>query len=141
LGFFEIMASEEKSHFLEAVWQSVCDNCEGDPPFTMDDVNVEPLRLENFPAILITMPPPTRRAEAYFVAIVLKIEIEAEVPPDKPEFDYFTLEKGVGLDGSEYTLLCCWIEDAHLNFGEGPAANQNDFLQAVLERIEATGSR
>ncbi|MDP6636423.1 MAG: hypothetical protein QGG42_16100 [Phycisphaerae bacterium] len=134
LGFFGAMASEDRDRFSREIWDSVCKHCDetGSPAFTISDVKISTLRVADYPAILIRMPPPANTAEAHLIAIVLKLKRETTTPPDNVEFAYFTLEKGVDTDGTERTVLCSWsMDDVHSNYGYGPPVDEREFLAAV----------
>jgi hypothetical protein len=134
LAFFGVMASEEQQNLLESIWDQVCKRCDetGQSPFNMDDVGIATGRLKDKPVIVIVMPPPAEVAEAHLAAIVLHVNLEGEDVPDPLEFDYWTLEKGVTMDGADRTVLCRWTkDDKHVNLGDGPPANVDQFLACV----------
>jgi hypothetical protein len=134
LSFFSTMASPDRERFLEEIWRSVREYCDddGEPTFSISELSVLTTRIGESPALLIRMPPPARPLEAHFVAIILKVAPGVEELPEEPEFEYFTLERGVQTDGSECTFLCAWqMDDTHSNFGEGPPANEQDFIAAI----------
>jgi len=134
LGFFGAMASDDRDRFCAEVWESVCKHCDetGKPTFGIGDVKITTLRAADFPTILIRMPPPANIAEAHLVAIVLKLDRDATEPPENVETGYFTLEKGMDEDGSEQTVLCAWsMDDTHVNYGQGPPADEKEFIAAV----------
>jgi hypothetical protein len=136
--FFESMASDRKDDFLRALWRMVCDMCSesGEPTFDISDVDITTRRIKNYPAVIVKMPPPRKAPQAHFVGIVLMVDINADVPPEKPTFQYFTLEKGEDPDGGEKTVLGGWVpEDTHVNYGEGPPAIQAAFVAAIEEIV------
>jgi len=85
---------------------------------------------------LVTLPKPRASAEAQFTAAVF-----ANPGDEEPTARYFTLELGVNLFGeSGTTVLCEWTSDdegnfSHVNFGSGPHADAESFLEAVAERM------
>ncbi len=82
------------------------------------------------------MPRPAQIAEAHFVAIVLNVNSKSKSPSKQPRILYFTLEKGVNVDGSERTVLGGWSDnDTHLNFGSGPPATLEDFVRTIEQMI------
>ena len=136
--FFGIMASPQKDEFLKDVWGQICENCdpEGKASFDISEVIASTGRIKDYPAIVIRMPPPQRTTEAYFVAVVLKIDVEEDDQPENPDFAYLTLEKGMNLDGSDRMVLCGWTgENTHDNYGEGPEATPEAFVAAVEARV------
>ena len=138
LDFFSIMGSSQREDFLNDVWKQVRKNCdpEGAATFDIADVEITACRIKNFPAIVITMPPPSETAEAFFVAIILKIDPQVEELPKQPDFAYLTLEKGINMDGTERSVLCGWTtDDSHMNYGDGPEPTQEAFVAAVEKMI------
>ena len=137
LFFFEAIASAKKDDFLRALWRMVCEMCSssGEPTFDIADVAITTRRINNYPAVIVEMPPPTAVGQAHFVAIVLMIDASADAAPEKPEFTYFTLEKGEELGGTVKTVLGGWKGDMHLNFGDGPPPIQAAFVAAIEEKI------
>jgi hypothetical protein len=148
VGCVGMLHSPERDKMLAALWEDVAKHCRkngmadgvvaGAPP------TVRPAPVGRFPSCIVTMPQPQGPTEAHFVAIVLHVDVEAlrsgEEPPEKPELSYFTLEKGVTLDGESRTVLCGWnAEGSHLNFGDGPPAEFDAFVAAVAEHIGGAG--
>lgn len=136
-AFFGVMASPERDDFLQSVWQMVRRNCdpEGPPSFDIADVGITTCRIRDFPAIIVTMPPPADVPEAYFVGMVLKVDGKKKDPPAHPEVAYLTLERGIQMDGAERTVLCGWSGDAHYNYGESPPATEADFIRAIEKKL------
>jgi hypothetical protein len=133
-AFFGVMGSPKRDEFLQELWGKVRAHCDpkGAPTFDIKDVTITTCRVRNFPTIIVTMPPPVEVAEAWFVGIVLKIDLDAQSAPEKPEFVYLTLEKGANFDGIDRTILCAWdAEGAHVNYGNGPPPNERDFAGAI----------
>lgn len=89
-------------------------------------IDVLPQRFAGQDGFVVKMPPPERRTECHFVAIV---------PRPQGEARYFTLERA----GREATMLCEWREDGagerHLNLGDGPAPTLGAFVGAVTARL------
>jgi hypothetical protein len=138
LGFFGAMGSEDRDLFCKEVWNSVCKHCAatGKPAFDITDVKISTMRLADYPAILIRMPPPANIAEAHMVAIILKIKRDVQTPPDDIKTAYFTLEKGADQDGIDRTVLCSWsMDDTHSNYGDGPPVDEDQFLATVEKML------
>ena len=133
-GFFAVMASAFKDRFLQDLWREVCAQCDaqGPPLCDITKADVTTCRLNNYPCVVVTMPPPSEMGEAYLVAVILKVQVTDEIRPDQPAVDYFTLEKGTCLDGTPRTVLCRWTADnSHVNYGDGPPATIYAFGQAI----------
>jgi len=143
MAFFQVLASPGKDDFLEKLWMATCERCDGQGPalFSYKDVVIASLMLDEYPTILVTMPPPRVMTEAFYIAIVLltpMAQIVAGNVPQRPSFGYYTLELGIGPDGSNYTVLCAWDGGKHLSYGDGPDAEPSAFLQAVSEKIRSS---
>ena len=102
--------------------------------------------------IFIEMPPPRRRAEAYFIlilsggtrrnpiAVILSWFVRRPVL-----FRYFTLELSSHENDVCQTCLCEWVSDlgsvSHRNHGEGPVVPERQaFLAAVEQKIASEGN-
>ena len=70
--------------------------------------------------VMITLPEPANPPEAYYVGVT--------------GGRCFTLEYGLTATGEPTTFLCEWSGGKHLNFGQGPPAEEHAFVRAV-ERI------
>ena len=102
-----------------------------------DGIECFPVRInEGCSAVIVQMPPPERVAEAYFAAIVVWQEPNQSQPENpKVRHRYITLELSEDLSGSPHTVLGEWDEGSHYNYGKGPAADKDAFIQAVLDLI------
>lgn len=145
MTFFQVLASPGKEEFLEKLWRVTCERCDEQGPalFSYKDVVVDALMLEEYPTILVTMPPPTVMTEAFYIAIVLMTpmdQIAAGNIPEQPVFRYYTLELGIGPEGSKYTVLCEWDGGKHQSYGDGPGAEPTAFLEAVSEKLHSSMS-
>ncbi len=141
MNFFGTIASEHKDEFLKDVWQQVREHCdsEGEATFDISDVGFTTCSIKDYPTIVLAMPEPTGLGEAYFAAIVLKIQLDDAERPEKPEILYFTLEKSVHLDQSDRTVMCGWTaDDSHLNYGDGPDPGVDAFIEAIDKLLETT---
>ena len=143
LDFIEILATPEARRLLSYLLERVSDSCEGSgsgPDFDVDDLKVHTARVGDYPCAIVEMPRPRAMAEAYFVAAVLNIKLDEESPgPADPTLRYFTLEKGLSLDGSHRTVLCEWTADGtHSNYGDGPPPQLESFVPA-LEKMVSGG--
>lgn len=143
LMFFGSIASEHRDEFLKQVWRQVSEQCDpqGEATFDISDVGFATCTIGVYPAIVVAMPEPEGLGEAYFAAIVLKMDLSKEDRPEKPEIFYFTLEKGARLDQSDRTVMCGWTaDDSHLNYGDGPAPDGDKFVQEIEKLLESIRS-
>ena len=137
LKFFAEMASPGRDDLMKWIWEQVCESCddEGKAAFSIDDVKVSTVRCAGYPTLLIRMPPPREVAEAHMVCIVLELEDDTEIK-GTPPVAYYTLERGMSLDGIARTVLCSWDEGGvHANYGDGPSVDEAAFLEAVEEHL------
>jgi hypothetical protein len=138
-GFFACMGADRRQPFLEDLWSKIRNNYDkdGPPPFSIKDVKITTTSINNFPFLLIHMPEPQKTPEAYFIGIVLKIQLtELDRPPEKPEVQYFTLERGIDLETKKVrTVFCEWQPEKHLYFGDGPEPNPGAFMEAIKRQI------
>ncbi len=136
------MASpKSRKEFLKIIWDEVRKNCDkdGKPTFAISDVGFTGTRVNECPAIIVRMPPPAKITEAYFVGIVLRIDVPAASASEAPRIEYVTLEKGQR-DGAECTYLCAWKHDGgRVNYGKGPPATEADFLKALETLLKSDG--
>lgn len=83
--------------------------------------------------LVVVLPRPIARAEAYYTAVVR--------PAGTDRCRYFTLEYAVNPFTQEpYTVLGEWADGSHLSHGSGPASDLSLFLTAVLELVNESGS-
>lgn len=149
-AFFGVLATSDARDFLEDLLGMVSQQCRECEPeskldFSVDDISIHHSCIGKFPCVILKMPEAKVMAEAIYVAAVLlddadlspaawEHEVETETP-DKTAMRYFTLEKGLMLDGSDRTVLCSWTpEGSHFNFGDGPAPHIETF-EAAIEKM------
>jgi hypothetical protein len=130
--------------FLNKLWDDVAEKVRqtGEPAdVDASGLAVQPQRVGEFPCAIVHMPPALEPAEAHLVGLVLHVKLgSGEPPPDSPELSYFTLERGITLDGGERTVLCAWTrEGQHLNFGDGPAVQDEAFGKAIQDILAGRG--
>jgi hypothetical protein len=96
-------------------------------------------------AVVITVPPPERNAEAYFVAAVftpgpgkLLEPPGAKAGEASRSVRVFSLEKAAPIDPGVITYLCEWTSAGkHTNHGPGPEPEEAAFIQAILQHLSA----
>lgn len=112
---------------LRTTWTGVGEALPPEDRLAPDGLAAELRSLGAGEAILVRFPPPAHVTEAYLALVVLE---------PGPDVRYFLLEHGWNLDDSPRTVLGEWTEQAHLNLGDGPAADADTFVAAV-ERLLA----
>ncbi len=140
LQFFSIMATAERDQFVAWLCARVQERSGGpdnsDDTLNAQEIVVATLRLANFPAILVTMPTPRAAAEAHFIGVVLTGALDEDNTQKALAHRYFTLECGINLDSTLRTVMCEWADGSHLNYGDGPPATSDAFLQAMTEKLQ-----
>jgi hypothetical protein len=143
LFYLGVLASPERSKFLAQMIDAVAEQCEGRPlGFSANDLAVYPGRVGSFPTAVVQMPDPIAPPEAYFTALVLLMDANGELPDGLSELPvrYFTLERGVSLDGTIRRVLCEWDKTGHSNFGDGPDIATLDGFLATIGSVLRTGA-
>lgn len=139
--FFDIMRSSEREAIFDNVWENVCDRCalQEEPTFSVRDLKVKEIKVGEYPAIFIEMPPPQNMTEAYMICVVLKCD-EKEPEQENVEALYYLLEKTISFDDSEEAKLCSWEEDdIHIQFDSISEITEEKFLSAVVDLLPAGG--
>ena len=111
-------------------------------PFEAEDIKVSHHLFGSTPCVLVSMPPPERTGEAYFVAVVSRDQ-EAETSareagssrrilphPAAAEgpVNFYTLERASNHGGENSTKFCEWDLGCHCNYGKGPVPDKETFL-------------
>lgn len=145
LAFLGTLASPDANEFLASLMASVSDHCrerQAQADFRVEDLIVHKVRVGSFPCAVVEMPRPRAITEAFFAAGVVLADLSAGAPPSDVGLRYFTLEKGMHIDGASRTVFCEWTSSgSHLNFGEGPGPALGPFLEAVRELLATSGER
>lgn len=133
--FLTMMGSDDATDFLQYFWDMVSGDSEGSELcFSKEgELSVEYGLVGSYPYNLISLPSPVASCECYMVLFLVKNDID-EID-DETEYDlaYYTLEKGETTSGEDRTVLGGWDLNtgSHLNYGSGPVADKNQFLEAV----------
>ncbi len=138
-------SKQGREHLLE-FWDAAGAGCSGKHLVPSDAVTYKMAVLghPNSTAFLVELPPPVKKPEAYYVAMVF----------DSPglaanrirHLRYFTLEYHGIKNGTPKTWVSEWKpeEDGGLEYvdhGEGPAPDKKEFLLRVQKIIKASGSQ
>jgi len=145
LSVLSVLGSQDADAFLAELWSLVDrtlaeDGIETD--LSAEDLHVHRAGVGGRPCAIVQMPEPIAVTEAHFVAIVsLSTFKEIQAGDGHVEIRYFTLERGVSLErGEPRTVLCEWTSDGtHANFGDGPPAELDAFIEAIALRIDPDG--
>jgi len=144
----------EAGEALRDMWQELGEQLAPDDRVAPDGLEVHGWNLGDHLAVVVTLPPPRRSAEAYFVAATVR-ELRQDHPgarsrqPDigDPKVRVFTLEHHnllewasgrVGEAGASAvsTMFCEWTGDGrHINFGAVPAPSIGDFVAILATKL------
>ena len=137
IAFFGALLSDKKFEFIKSVIESLEEHNDSKEVvgFRSEDFKVHEFVVNKYPCVVVEFPVPERLAEVFSIAAVLKTELGADFEEGEvPEVDYYTLEKGIQMNGSVRTVLCTWSKDgSHGNLGDGPNAEPQSFYKRVCE--------
>lgn len=96
---YQALISDDAKSFLSTLLSDIDEQAPDDEPprdFSEDDIIIHPFILEERPCIIVQMPEPKMRPEAFFLAIVFSYDLDPstleEIVSDKSIL-FFTLEK------------------------------------------------
>ena len=137
---FSILSSGDGERFLHDAWENIGRHCDSDAqqrPAEGLAYSVSPTGKTGLVAA-VKLPEPEQAGEAYFVAIFGRFATPDEPDPKALEWvRMFTLELAEHpVTGVPCTMLCEWTsEGKHVNYGEGPGAEESEFIEAVLNLL------
>jgi len=126
-------------HLLEEIDSDLADA--DSRAFTGEDIGVTRHRFDERFCAMIRMPPATRCAEAYFVALVSRhplseLRWRAAAGAAAPLIDYYTLEHPGEITREQQSFFCAWDHSgAHVNLGEGPRPTEPHFVQLLADFV------
>lgn len=134
------LASTDGKQYLEDLWsqvEAVCEEQDQSVEIELDDILIHKLRLGSFPCTVVEMPAPRYCSEAFFVAIVLTVEVTSQSRSLTPEsIRYLTLENGEPDEEKVETILGEWLSDGrHQSLGSGPYPELSEFVATVTEVV------
>ena len=137
---------EGRDELLRQVWANAAPSEQEESGETPEGLRLQVEEHPGFSVGVIKLPPPESVPEAHLVAVV--VERAGLGPVEEDRFRgvrYFTLEKGAQHDDAgdaseERTVLCEWTEQRHLNYGNGPPAEEEAFAEEVLRRVRLTAA-
>lgn len=141
LKFFAILASADRAQFIAWLWH-MAEKRVGKPLSDVDPSKlvVTTCRVKDSPTAILKMPTAVGPAEAHFVGVLLTNFQQSADAANEVTFRYFTLEHGMNLDGTVRTVMCEWAKGSHLNFGDGPPATVEAFVEAIERIISPPGA-
>ena len=140
--FFSLMASDERSRFIENLIEQVESNCpDDDTKLVASEFQIVTSRVGDHPIVLIQMPVPEAYVEAVYVGVVSSLDLTKPFEDQSPEVSYYTLELGEGEGGNSF-FFCQWKDDSHLNLGEiEGSCTLEAFATLVEQRVEMMENR
>ena len=113
---------------IRGLWYNVgefyAENYEDVEVIDGSNIKVTAKEFENKLFVIVSLPEPKERAEAYFLGLIIPRD-------DTKKARYITLEYGKEKD-QIFSVLCEWTKDSHLNFGEGPEPTLDNFRDVLI---------
>lgn len=134
------LASPDGKQYLSELWTEVAETCkQHNQPIelTLDDILIHKLRVGPFPCTILEMPAPHFATEAFFVALVLTVDItDQSQNMTNGSVRFFTLENGEPNEEEVQTVIGEWTADgSHSNLGPGPYPELGEFVTAITEIV------
>lgn len=134
------LASTDGDAFLAELWNEVIDVCEEyKQPVNVspDDILIHKLRIGPFPCTLLEMPAAQFPTEAFFVAIVLTVDMtDQSGSVAEHSMRYLTLEHKEIDDDEIQTVVGEWMnDDTHVSHGDGPDPELEGFVAHLTELV------
>jgi hypothetical protein len=105
-----------------------------------DGLHAEMTQVGPYSAAIVTMPPPQREGECYFVGIVLRSykRDDGAIIERQPVVLYYTLEYGTApAAGTTPAVLCEWFAGDHIRFADAVVPDFSAFREAMWQKVLA----
>lgn len=137
LRVLAIAGSDKAYDFLSDLLKDVEEQCGQPATYAANEIQLHHRRIGNSPGLVVEFPHAKEMAEAHMVAIVALMDLTSDQEPD---FDsvkgrYFTLEKGITMSDEPRTVLAEWDTTAHMNYGDGPPCDVEQFVAAISQKL------
>ncbi len=134
------LAATEGKEFLSELWNKVAETCkQHNQPIelTLDDILIHKLRVGPFPCTILEMPAPHFATEAFFVAIILTVDItDQSQNMSDGTVRYLTLENGEPNEEEVQTVIGEWsAEGNHTNLGPGTYPDLSEFVTRITDMV------
>ena len=141
---FSMLASDSRTKYFDDVLSDLDTIIEGTERrnFSGADIRFVGIAIGDRPCAILQMPPTTNPTEAYFIAIVSRLPREQlstclDSNTADTLIDYYTLERPVEIRPDRPSVFCAWTQDTHLNFGEGPQPNIEQFGPFLAHHVQS----
>ena len=135
--FVTELASADPRERIASLWKSVEQICEQhNEPVSLEpeDILIHKVPIGPWPCALVELPAAARKTEAFFVALVLKVDLSREERRFEPEpLRFLTLEfADTNAIDEVQTVLGEWNRDgSHELLGPGPEPDLEGFVTAI----------
>ncbi len=134
------LASADSASYVAGLWQQVVATCkqhQQPAEIKPDDILIHKIRVGAFPCALIEMPTPQQSTEAFFVALVLAIDLsKADWKFEASPLRFITLEHACGDETQLKTVLGEWVSpERYISHGPGPYPGVDEFAKRVTEIV------
>jgi hypothetical protein len=118
---------------MVSLWNDFGGRLPAEERLPSDGLDAEMITLGPHRLLVVVMPTPIARAEAYYTAVVQQAGAD--------HCRYFTLEFALNpFNGETYTVLGEWANGSHSSYGPGPEADLSAFLMAVVQVLDKPGA-
>lgn len=134
------LAANDGKEYLSELWNEVLEICkQHNQPveLTLDDVLIHKLRVGPFPCTILEMPAPHFATEAFFVALILTVDItDQSQNMTNGSVRFLTLENGEPTEEEVQTVIGEWTTDgSHNNLGPGSYPELSEFVTKITDLV------
>lgn len=126
--------------FVATLWEqvlSICQHFQQRATVNPDDILIHKIPIGTFPCTLIEMPTPQFETEAFFIALVLTLDMADQAWKDGGRVVRFlTLEFATGDERELQTVMGEWTSpERYISHGPGPYPSVDQFVAKVSELV------
>jgi len=134
------LASPDGKEYLSELWNEVLETCkQHNQPIelTLDDILIHKLRVGPFPCTILEMPAPHFATEAFFVGLILTVDItDQSQNMSNGSVRFLTLENGEPTEEEVQTVIGEWTADgSHSNLGSGSYPELSEFVAKITNLV------
>ena len=132
-GQFMSMLASNGLPFVHFMWDRAGQQMPPDDRLAPDGLALSMHKsVQNIEVAIISLPKPENTPEAHFVAPAYHPEVNGQLFTR-----YYTLEFTLLGSNQPGTMFCRWSDTTHMNMGDGPRPDLNEFLNKIEERLTA----